>query len=161
MKHGVAVGLVGRNWSVRRLHTTCRDFLFHHPYNNSHQSPFHPLTYCADSELVFASRYLSPLSRLPLDLRRVTSSLLPLMSQSPAERVIEEDDKTEAPLTMAASVVLTHLPRDASKALETAGNLSIEKSKHRACLLPGTSSCSMLTLLQSQCVCSLSAQHLT
>lgn len=53
------------------------------------------------------------------------------MSQSPAERVIEEDDKTEAPLTMAASVVLTNLPRDASKALETAGNLGIEKSTYR------------------------------
>jgi ubiquitin-like protein ATG12 len=52
------------------------------------------------------------------------------MSQSPAERAIEEDDQTEAPLTMAASVVLTHLPRDASKALETAGNLSIEKSTY-------------------------------
>lgn len=53
------------------------------------------------------------------------------MSQPPTERAIEEDDTTEAPLTMAASVVLTHLPRDASKALETAGNLSIEKSKLR------------------------------
>ena len=57
------------------------------------------------------------------------------MSQSPAERAIEEDDKTEAPLTMAASVVLTNLPRDASKALETAGNLSIEKSKYHASFL--------------------------
>ena len=57
------------------------------------------------------------------------------MSQSPAERAIEEDDKTEAPLTMAASVVLTNLPRDASKALETAGHLGIEKSKLRTCLL--------------------------
>lgn len=53
------------------------------------------------------------------------------MSQSPAERAIEEDDQTEAPLTMAASVVLTNLPRDASKALETAGNLLIEKSTYR------------------------------
>ncbi|KAF3051738.1 Ubiquitin-like protein [Didymella keratinophila] len=52
------------------------------------------------------------------------------MSQSPAERAIEEDDKTEAPLTMAASVVLTNLPRDASKALETASNLGIEKTPH-------------------------------
>jgi len=39
----------------------------------------------------------------------------------------EEDDTTEAPLTMAASVVLTNLPKDASKALETAGNLAVQK----------------------------------
>jgi ubiquitin-like protein ATG12 len=45
------------------------------------------------------------------------------------ERIPEEDDTTEAPLTMAASVVLTNLPRDASKALETAGNLTVQKSK--------------------------------
>jgi ubiquitin-like protein ATG12 len=44
------------------------------------------------------------------------------------ERIPEEDDTTEAPLTMAASVVLTNLPRDASKALETAGNLTVQKS---------------------------------
>jgi len=50
------------------------------------------------------------------------------MSQALVEKTIEEDDQTEAPLTMAASIVLTNLPRDASKALETAGNLAIEKS---------------------------------
>jgi ubiquitin-like protein ATG12 len=50
------------------------------------------------------------------------------MSQSPAERTIEEDSTTEAPLTMAASVILTNLPRDASKALETAGTLAVTKS---------------------------------
>jgi hypothetical protein len=50
------------------------------------------------------------------------------MSQSPKERIPEEDDDTtEAPLTMAASVVLTNLPKDASKALETAGNLAVQK----------------------------------
>ena len=49
------------------------------------------------------------------------------MSQSPKERMPEEDDTTEAPLTMAASVVLTNLPKDASKALETAGSLAIQK----------------------------------
>ncbi|KAF2243728.1 ubiquitin-like protein ATG12 [Trematosphaeria pertusa] len=49
------------------------------------------------------------------------------MSKSPEERIPEEDDNAEAPLTMAASVVLTHLPRDASRALETAGNLGVEK----------------------------------
>ncbi|PSN73736.1 APG12-domain-containing protein [Corynespora cassiicola Philippines] len=50
------------------------------------------------------------------------------MSNSPEERIPEdEDDATEAPLTMAASVVLTNLPRDASQALEAAGNLSVQK----------------------------------
>lgn len=44
------------------------------------------------------------------------------------ERIPEDDDTTEAPLTMAASVVLTNLPRDASKALETAGSLNVQKS---------------------------------
>ncbi|EAT86384.2 hypothetical protein SNOG_06553 [Parastagonospora nodorum SN15] len=43
------------------------------------------------------------------------------------ERIPEDDDTTEAPLTMAASVVLTNLPRDASKALETAGSLNVQK----------------------------------
>lgn len=79
--------------------------------------------------------------------RPVTFGLLPQMSQSPAERDIEEDDKTEAPLTMAASVVLTNLPRDASKALETAGNLSIEKSKHHTRLLLTAALFNMLTSL--------------
>lgn len=62
------------------------------------------------------------------------------MSQSSAEKTIEEDDQTEAPLTMAASIVLTNLPRDASKALENAGNLLIEKStchdRRLFCILP-------------------------
>ncbi|KAJ4371371.1 Ubiquitin-like protein [Neocucurbitaria cava] len=49
------------------------------------------------------------------------------MSDSPNERIPDEDDTSEAPLTMAASVVLTNLPKDASKALETAGNLKVEK----------------------------------
>ncbi|OAL53931.1 ubiquitin-like protein ATG12 [Pyrenochaeta sp. DS3sAY3a] len=49
------------------------------------------------------------------------------MADSPKERIPDEDDTSEAPLTMAASVVLTNLPRDASKALETAGNLKVEK----------------------------------
>ncbi|KAF1956879.1 ubiquitin-like protein ATG12 [Byssothecium circinans] len=46
---------------------------------------------------------------------------------SPEERIPEDDDNAEAPLTMAASVVLTNLPKDASKVLETAGNLGVEK----------------------------------
>ncbi|KAI4624673.1 Ubiquitin-like protein [Alternaria metachromatica] len=49
------------------------------------------------------------------------------MSESPKERMPEEDDTTEAPLTMAASVVLTNLPKDVSKALEGAGNLAVQK----------------------------------
>lgn len=51
------------------------------------------------------------------------------MSGTGEERIPEEEDTTETPLTMAASVVLTNLPRDASKALETAGNLAVQKSK--------------------------------
>ncbi|EUC36744.1 hypothetical protein COCVIDRAFT_37301 [Bipolaris victoriae FI3] len=49
------------------------------------------------------------------------------MSESPKEKIPEEDDTTEAPLSMAASVVLSSLPKDASKALETAGNLNVQK----------------------------------
>jgi hypothetical protein len=52
------------------------------------------------------------------------------MSGIQDEKIPEEDNNTtEAPLTMAASVVLTNLPRDASKALESAGNLAVQKSK--------------------------------
>lgn len=50
------------------------------------------------------------------------------MSNAHEEKIPDEDDATEAPLTMAASVVLTNLPRDASKALQTAGVLAVEKS---------------------------------
>lgn len=53
--------------------------------------------------------------------------LIYIMSESPKERIPEEDDTTEAPLSMAASVVLSSLPKDASKALETAGNLNVQK----------------------------------
>ncbi|KAF2642630.1 APG12-domain-containing protein [Massarina eburnea CBS 473.64] len=48
-------------------------------------------------------------------------------SPSPEERLPEEEDNAEAPLTMAASVVLEHLPRDASKALEEAGDVGLKK----------------------------------
>jgi ubiquitin-like protein ATG12 len=64
------------------------------------------------------------------------------MSSSPEERIPEDDDNAEAPLTMAASVVLTNLPKDASKALEMAGVLGIEKGElvvHVPCTLPGLS----------------------
>lgn len=48
------------------------------------------------------------------------------MSASPD--VAEEDDGgADLPLTMAASVVLEHLPKDAHKALETAGELEQAK----------------------------------
>ncbi|KAF2874308.1 ubiquitin-like protein ATG12 [Massariosphaeria phaeospora] len=49
------------------------------------------------------------------------------MSASPEERIPDDGDTAEAPLTMAASVVLTHLPRDASKALEMAGGVPVQK----------------------------------
>jgi ubiquitin-like protein ATG12 len=126
------IAQVGCDWPASRLHR--RDFLFQHSYNNLQESLFHSSDLCAGERLLsYSGRSSLPLypsaSLCPVALR-----LLPPMSQSPAERAIEEDDKTEAPLTMAASVVLTNLPRDASKALETAGNLGIEKSKHQTCL---------------------------
>ncbi|OAK96513.1 ubiquitin-like protein ATG12 [Phaeosphaeriaceae sp. SRC1lsM3a] len=49
------------------------------------------------------------------------------MSSTAEEKIPDEDDSTETPLTMAASIVLSNLPRDASRALETAGNLSVQK----------------------------------
>ena len=52
------------------------------------------------------------------------------MSKSPEERIPEEVDTAEAPLTMAASVILTNLPRDASKALQTAGELAVQKGTY-------------------------------
>lgn len=67
------------------------------------------------------------------------------MSQSPEERIPEDEDNVEAPLTMAASVLLSNLPKDTSKALETAGTLSVEKGQcrhlsHRSHCLPVSSS---------------------
>jgi len=49
--------------------------------------------------------------------------------QSPPPAPISDDEDTAAdlPLTMAASVVLTSLPRDAAKALEGAGELKQDK----------------------------------
>lgn len=40
-----------------------------------------------------------------------------------------EDDVADMPLTMAASVVLDQLPKDAHKALETAGELEQDKGR--------------------------------
>ncbi|KAF2468531.1 APG12-domain-containing protein [Lindgomyces ingoldianus] len=48
-------------------------------------------------------------------------------SDSPNDRIPDEDDTAEAPLTMAASVMLTNLPRDASRALESAGTSKVSK----------------------------------
>jgi ubiquitin-like protein ATG12 len=69
------------------------------------------------------------------------------MSTSQEERIPDENDTTEAPLTMAASVVLTNLPRDASKALETAGNLTVQKSK-----IPSVSSTTSFRPLTHLCI---------
>lgn len=56
----------------------------------------------------------------------------PTMSTSPKDRIPDEESDTRtAPLTMAASIVLTHLPKDASKALSTAGTLKTGKSTSR------------------------------
>lgn len=50
------------------------------------------------------------------------------MSTSPKDRIPDDQaDGSTAPLTMAASLVLTHLPKDASKALSTAGMLKAGK----------------------------------
>ena len=49
---------------------------------------------------------------------------------SPQDATVEEDaNATEMPMMMAASVVLEHLPKDAHKALETAGELEQVKGK--------------------------------
>lgn len=52
-------------------------------------------------------------------------------SPSPPEAPIEdEDDNAELPMTMAASVIIEQLPRDAHKALETAGELEQTKGEY-------------------------------
>jgi len=49
---------------------------------------------------------------------------------SPQDAPVEADDNAaEMLMTMAASVVLEHLPKDAHKALETAGELEQAKGK--------------------------------
>ncbi|OCK77564.1 APG12-domain-containing protein [Lepidopterella palustris CBS 459.81] len=57
------------------------------------------------------------------------SSTTPPGGQTPPPVPIPDDEDTAAdlPLTMAASVVLTSLPRDAAKALQGAGELGVEK----------------------------------
>jgi len=41
-----------------------------------------------------------------------------------------DDNAADMPLTMAASVVLDHLPKDAHRALETAGELEQDKGEY-------------------------------
>jgi ubiquitin-like protein ATG12 len=50
-----------------------------------------------------------------------------LPSSAPPEPDQEPDVAAELPMTMAASVVLDHLPKDATRALETAGEVEIAK----------------------------------
>lgn len=63
-----------------------------------------------------------------------TMSPSPPVSASPDLPPEEDDGAADLPMTMAASVVLDHLPRDAHQALETAGLL--EQAKGRL-YLPG------------------------
>lgn len=68
------------------------------------------------------------------------------MSASPAPSTSSQDDPSpenepqtdDLPLTMAASVVLDHLPKDAHHALNTAGELSQPKVTIRLSPLPST-----------------------
>ncbi|KAI6839589.1 hypothetical protein KC340_g12255 [Hortaea werneckii] len=60
-------------------------------------------------------------------------------SASPPDAPVEpEDNAADMPLTMAASVVLEQLPKDATKALETAGELEQAKVTIRLNPLPNT-----------------------
>lgn len=53
----------------------------------------------------------------------------PSPSSAPPES--EPDADATLPMTMAASVVLDHLPKDATRALETAGELELAKGNAR------------------------------
>jgi len=64
-----------------------------------------------------------------------SSSSTPTPLDGPLE---EEDNAADLPLTMAASVILDHLPRDAHRALETAGELEQAKVTIRLSPLPNT-----------------------
>lgn len=44
-------------------------------------------------------------------------------SPTPPDAINEDEDNADLPMTMAASVILEHLPKDAHAALETAGEL--------------------------------------
>lgn len=58
-------------------------------------------------------------------------STSPPISDSPDAPAEEDPGAADLPLTMAASVVLEHLPKDAHQALETAGELEQAKGSHR------------------------------
>lgn len=53
----------------------------------------------------------------------------------PDAQVEEEETAADMPLTMAASVVLEHLPKDAHEALETAGELEQAKGIYHTVIL--------------------------
>ena len=72
----------------------------------------------------------------PLPPSSVSAPSPPPQSPSPAEEDAGAEGEAEAPLTMAASVVLTNLPRDASKALDEAGRLGVEKGMFSSLFLP-------------------------
>ncbi|KAK4636087.1 Ubiquitin-like protein ATG12 [Fulvia fulva] len=59
-------------------------------------------------------------------------------SSSPDAPIEEEDGAADLPMTMAASVVLDQLPKDAHRALETAGELEQAKVTVRLSPLPNT-----------------------
>jgi len=61
-------------------------------------------------------------------LSRYAGIAVNMASASPSPPEVDEN-AADMPLTMAASVVLDQLPRDAHKALETAGELEQEKGK--------------------------------
>lgn len=61
----------------------------------------------------------------------ISNEMAPSPPTSPSPDQEEEQDETaDLPLTMAASVVLEHLPKNAHKALETAGELEQAKGIH-------------------------------
>jgi ubiquitin-like protein ATG12 len=59
-----------------------------------------------------------------------TQPLAPPSPEAPPALDDEVDAAADLPMTMAASVVLEHLPKDAHQALETAGALEQEKGTH-------------------------------
>ena len=62
----------------------------------------------------------------------------PTPSSASLSQELEAEDAHagEMPLTMAASVVLDHLPKDAHKALDEAGKLGLDKSEFFVCSIP-------------------------
>ncbi|KAL9535629.1 Ubiquitin-like protein [Sphaerulina musiva] len=59
------------------------------------------------------------------------------MSTSPEDDVLEREG-ADLPMTIAASVVLEHLPKDAARALDTAGDVEQAKVTIRLSPLPNT-----------------------